>query len=41
MPSHERKMIHQVLAKNSLVETHSVGKEPKRSILVQPVGKKH
>lgn len=41
MPSHERKMIHQVLAKNSLVETHSIGKEPKRSILVQPVGKKH
>lgn len=30
MPSHERKMIHQALAKNSLVETQSVGKRTQK-----------
>ncbi|TYR80305.1 protein jag [Priestia megaterium] len=35
MPSHERKVIHQVLAKNKAIETTSIGKEPKRSVLIQ------
>lgn len=40
MPAYERKQIHRYLNKNSKVNTHSEGREPRRYLVVKPVKKK-
>lgn len=37
MPAYERKQIHHYLNKNSKVDTHSEGREPKRYLVVKPL----
>lgn len=39
MPAYERKQIHHYLNKNSKVDTHSEGREPKRYLVVKPLEK--
>ena len=37
MTSYERKIIHAELQSNSKVETHSIGEEPNRKVVIKPV----